>query len=378
MAPKQRSASPGATPKSTADEVRHRGAPTQSKDAKDAGAGPPKEAKGSGDASKLPTAGRHMFRQESVYALQPDVRWLQPSLAFPLYAATLVSTMALCLLWTPSFRMLRLQYTLVGMGLLLYRVHYYARKEWMLYFIDLCFVNSILLIWSLWFCESGGCSQDWLLAVYIIAQGPVAGATFPLQTPLTLHHPEAFESFFLHASPMWISYAVRWRWAESLGPIPSVWSLLSAGLLRLYLPWSTIYLVFLLLQPFLPDRIAGLETLMDGFIFPASTTKTRLAGKRQEYRSYAFNVVKATLLHFVLSTSGTLAAALAYQYHEVQIAWILCVLAGCISSGARFYYQSAHPESVPPGVLRGFRNMGLAWAIVLPTFLHSAGYISFR
>ena len=32
--------------------------------------------------------------------------------------------------------------------------------------------------------------QEWLLAIYLVAQGPVAGAIFPLQTPLTLHHPE--------------------------------------------------------------------------------------------------------------------------------------------------------------------------------------------
>ena len=32
---------------------------------------------------------------------------------------------------------------------------------------------------------------------------------------------EAFESFFLHASPMWISYAVRWRWG-GLGDLPTV------------------------------------------------------------------------------------------------------------------------------------------------------------
>ena len=32
---------------------------------------------------------------------------------------------------------------------------------------------------------------------------------------------QAFESFFLHASPMWISYAVRWRWG-GLGPMPTV------------------------------------------------------------------------------------------------------------------------------------------------------------
>ncbi|CAJ1430282.1 unnamed protein product, partial [Effrenium voratum] len=275
----------------------------------------------------------------SIYALEPNKKWVQPSLAFVKYGVTMCLTAGLCFLWQPSFKTLRLVYTLIGAGLLLYRIYYYAYKEWMLYFIDLCFVNSILLIWSLWYCTEGQCSKEWLLAVYMMAQGPVAGATFPLQTPLTLHHPEAFESFFLHASPMWLSYAVRWRWTDALlQPTPSVGELVSAGLYKLYLPWSISYLSFLLLQPFLPDRLAGLETLMDGFIFPAATKTLRLQGKRKNYLSFAPTVMAATLAHALLSASGLLAAALAFQHHSVQVAWIACVVLGCLVSGFRFYH----------------------------------------
>ncbi|CAK9039737.1 Glycerophosphocholine acyltransferase 1 [Durusdinium trenchii] len=354
MAPKQRDASPAArVPPVPGKASQCTASPKE----------PPPPAKAAPPTFK---------RQTSIYALTPDRRWLRPSWAFPLYAAALGLTLLLCFVWQPSYELLRLQYTFVGVGLLLYRVYYYAHKERILYFIDLCFVSSIFLIWSLWFCTDGRCSQEWLWAVYLVAQGPVAGATFPLQTPLTLHHPEAFESFFLHASPMWISYAVRWRWA-GFETIPSVGQLVAAAFWKIFFPWFIAYLIFLLVQPFLPDKIAGYETLVDGLILPSLTTEQRLNAKRQKYSSYAKGVLMATSLHAVLSSSGFLAAALAFQYHEVQIVWILCVFMGCLISGARFYYQSAHPQYVAPGQLQGFINMSIAWAFVLPTYCPSAG-----
>lgn len=310
-----------------------------------------------------------LVRQESVYALTPDKRWLHPTWAFPFLAIAWCSHFATCFLLNPTFAQLRLFYTVVSVVLLLYRVRYYAHKEWLLFFIDLCYVGSVALLWSLWFCDNGACSKEWLFAVYIVVQGPVAGATFPLQTPLTLHHPEAFESFFLHAGPMWISYAVRWRWVH-FDYIPHVGELVWSGFRLIYLPWVVAYLAFLLAQPFLPDVIAGAETLPDGFIFPSATRDQRLQGKSGDnYPSYAFKACAAVTLHAVLSCSGFLAAALAYQNHTVQLVWIFCVLTGAIFAGARFYYKSLHPEYVPPGVLYGFVRMGLAWAVVGPTYI---------
>ena len=38
-------------------------------------------------------------------------------------------------------------------------------------------------------------------------------------------------------------------------------------------------------------------------------------------------------------------------------------------------FQHLKQDYVPPGIYRGFRNMALAWAMVLPTYLHCAGYV---
>eukprot|EP00931_Biecheleriopsis_adriatica_P092156 TRINITY_DN65985_c0_g1_i1.p1 TRINITY_DN65985_c0_g1~~TRINITY_DN65985_c0_g1_i1.p1 ORF type:complete len:387 (+),score=40.02 TRINITY_DN65985_c0_g1_i1:37-1161(+) len=371
MSPKNRAASPGVT----SEGVKQR----KAADAK-AAEQEPSGATAQADFAKEEHPKEHrasqpkLTRRASVYALTPDYRWIRPSIAFPLYAGTLLSTMTLCFVLEPTYFQLRLFYSIVAVALLLYRVWYYARKEWVLYFIDLCFVNSILLIGSLWYCTDGRCSKDWLLALFIVAQGPVGGATFPLQTPLTLHHPEAFESFFLHASPMWVAYCVRWRWPEVLGStVPSVGHLVSVGFFKVYLPWALCYLVFLMVQPLLPDKLAGYETLMDGFIFPASTSEQRLVGKRQGFRSYAPKVILMVVFHAVMSGQGFAAAALSYQHHAVQVVWICCVLGGCLISGARFYYQSANPDYVAPGLSKGFANIALAWCLVLPTYLHCEG-----
>lgn len=314
-------------------------------------------------------------RAKSVHALTPDRRWLRPSWAFPLFGAAWVLTMTLCCLGEPTAEFLRLWYTLVAVGLMLYRVFYYARKEWILYFIDLCFVNSILLVWSLWRCpvditnpmENMRCSPTWWWSVFIVATGPVAGAVFPLQTPLTLHHPEGFESFFLHASPMWICYAIRWRWDVGEA-VPGSGPLLWAGLTRIYLPWLTAYMVFLVSQPFMPDLIAGYETLMDLFLFPSATAEERLIGKRKGFKTYVPNVLKCVTLHAVLSVSGFAAAALCFQSHTVHVVWIGCVMIGCLDAGFRFYKECAGTGYKQPGLHFGFLRMVIAWALILPTY----------
>ncbi|CAE8734296.1 unnamed protein product [Polarella glacialis] len=136
-----------------------------------------------------------------------------------------------------------------------------------------------------------------------------------------------------------------------------------------------MYLAFLLVQPFLPDSIAQKETLMDGFIFPGAAPAARLAGKRQGFRTFVPKVIACVGFHALLSLSSFAASALAYKYHAVQVAWILCVLVGCMIAGARFYYQSAHPDYVPPGQLWGLARIAVAWAVLLPTYLVTEGYL---
>jgi len=309
--------------------------------------------------------------KKSIYALVPDKVWLYANhrWSFMFFGAIALAFLALCCLLTPSFKTLRLLYTLVSCALLVYRFKLYYQKQWLAFFIEFCYVVNFFLIGGLWICPSGGCSQEWELGVYIAATGAVAGATFPLQMGLALHHPEAFETFFLHNTPMWMCYAIRWR---EMVPLPAHTSLLQLvwfGFSRVYLVWIMLYLPFALVQPFLPDVIAGAETLSDGFLFADCTKEERLKKKRGDWKGFAKNLCMALGAHCGLSLSGLIAAAMAFQYHKVQVVWICAVLAGCVDVARKFYKRSADPTIPDPGLVMGMKRMGGAWALLIPTYL---------
>jgi len=269
-------------------------------------------------------------------------------------------------------------YTIVSASGLAYRLKYFARRKWLLYFIDFCFVVSILLLCTLWSCHQWTmdhiCSDDWLVAMYAAGTGPVAGATFLLQTPLTFHHAEAFMSYFIHATPMWIGYCKRWEW-KVLPPM-AISTVMWLGFSRVYLPWALCYVTILLLQPWMPNKFAALETIMDGFVFSeGSTCKERLRRKREGFATFTAKVVAVVLGHALLSAMGFAAAALAFQDWMTQMVWITCVQMNCIASGYYFYSRSVDPSHPSPGFLQGFVRMLCAWCIVLPTYLHSTGMI---
>jgi len=74
---------------------------------------------------------------------------------------------------------------------------------------------------------------------------------------------QAFETFFLHVVPVWISYIARWRLLPPVTPaLLPVLATVRLGLTKLYLPWAAGYLLLLLGKPYTPG-IHGLDTLMD-------------------------------------------------------------------------------------------------------------------
>ena len=213
---------------------------------------------GTDDGKKKKT---RLQKQNSVYALSPNAKWAQPTWAFAFFSLTLVVTFVFMIYppsYVESFGHLRLFYTGISVALLLYRFWYYSHKQWFLYFIDLCYVSTYANLVSLWGCGLDGafgrfqdgsglqmsCSRQWLRALFTVAQGAVAGACFPLQTPLALHHPEAFESFFLHVSPMWLCYVMRWHFlAEFVTVTPGfsgAWHLAVNGFTGFY---ATFFLI---------------------------------------------------------------------------------------------------------------------------------------
>jgi len=319
------------------------------------------------DASKEAGALEH---KPSIYALSPDKIWQvgQHKFAFIFFGSIAFAFLALCCFMSPTFQMLRNSYTLVAVSLLAYRFKLYWHKGWLAFFIELCYVVSFFLIGSLWICPGYGCSVEWELGVYIVAQGAVAGSTFPLQMGLSLHHPEAFETFFLHNSPMWVCYAIRWRnLLPNLGH-HSLGNLVWLGFSRVYLVWVVFYWPCLMAQPFMPDFLASAETLPDGFIYPGATPEERMKKKRGDYLNWVKMATAGTLAHGCLSCTGFLAAAMTFQYHKVQMIWIFAVLAGCVDSALTFYKRSSDSSIPDPGIVTGLKKMGYAWVLLIPTY----------
>lgn len=129
-----------------------------------------------------------------------------------------------------------------------------------------------------------------------------------------------------------------------------------------------------MLQPFMPDFIAGAEVLPDGFVFPGATRDERLKGKRNEYLSWVKKASAGLVAHMLLSVSGFLAAAMTYQYHCVQVVWIFSVLAGCADTAYVFYRRSADPTIPAQGIQKGLARMGAAWAAIGPLYLACRWY----
>ena len=100
-------------------------------------------------------------------------------------------------------------------------------------------VSALRLLWSLWEDDRSPAAAEGQLALTLASFGPVAGTIFPLQLPLTVHHPDAFMSWFLHVSQGLVCASKGWGFAAAPGR--SVGSLVGLGLRAAYGPWLLAY-----------------------------------------------------------------------------------------------------------------------------------------
>jgi len=201
----------------------------------------------------------------------------------------------------------------------------------------------------------------------------VGGATFLLRTPMLIHHPEAFESFFLHVVPMWASFSLRWNWGETLfsssssSRLPSTLQIVYLGFTKVYLPWVLFYGTFLSLQPYLP-YVNDMETLFDWYAYGGKPDV-----RDDPWHLWLIKVWAYCSIHGIMATQGLLAAALSFRSQRVHMVWIICVIIGCMSTGISFYKASlvdnmeVNPENK---LLTGFRDCGIAWICVLCAYLY--------
>lgn len=316
------------------------------------------------------TIAKETTARRSVYALTPDKRWTTAT--EPLLAAFLIVVLFLgAISFIPSlatFGDIRGAFTLLSVQLLMYRLIYYADHQWLLYFLDFCYWVHYWCLWALWGEGLGtaGHPNNFAIAMFASSVGPVGGAAFMLQTPLTLHHPEAFETFNLHVVPMWIAYCVRWRWgAVVLTETVPVSRVIWLGFSKIYVPWALLYLAFLTVKPYTP--LAKYSTLFDWYVY-GNTAKPAVS---PPFFSWAWKPAAYIFIHMLLSLEGYAAAALSFQYQLVNQVWLFMVFLGTCKCGYLFYYKSAHPEYHEGNkIVAGLRDSCIAWAVVLPTYLY--------
>jgi len=204
-----------------------------------------------------------------------------------------------------------------------------------------------------------------------------------LNTSLTLHHPDAFSSFWLHVVPMWFTHGLRWRFFPLLlkykysglldtkrtikdwGIIGVIWQ----GLKYFYLPWAFFNFCFLCVQPFcfLKDQETLFEWSLYGGI-PDVRTDT--------FPERAKKVAIYSLLHMLLAIQGMVAASMSFKYQRVHFVWILAVVTQVITAAFGFYTQAATGDvgEGEGGASKAFTD-GLwrclyAWLFIVPTYCY--------
>ena len=221
----------------------------------------------------------------------------------------------------------------------------------------------------MWFADL---PSEWAIAALASAVGPVGGAVFMLQSPLLLHHPEAFMAFFLHVVPCWVAYVVRWRVMPPLAPelLPlTVWM----PFRKVYLPWAAVHLTILLVKPYSP--LSKYEMLFDWYTGSvAGVDGTGGRGKAAKkhappFASYAWKPVAYIAAHALFSVEGYCAAALSLRYEAVMLVWVSLIFISNINSAFNFYRASVD-ESYSPGnkLISGLRDSAVSWVIILPLY----------
>jgi len=322
----------------------------------------------------------HAVRKEaSVWG--PDIRWTEPTKYTALFFAMTIG-MAVAVLHG-NFEVLRVVFTVMALSLLAYRFFFYSKQSLLLYMFDLCYWVHISVVYALWFGSSGDReSALWYsFAIFTSTVGPVGGASFMLQTPFLLHHPEAFESFFLHVMPMWVSYAVRWRLkahlVDSWQPFTSI---LWVGAIHVYLPWAIFMVTLLIVKPWLPV-VSQYQTLFDWYTGSVSTeSKPSVAHEKApkpQFLSYAWKPVAYILMHGLFSLEGYAAAAMCFQYEAVNILWLMLVFVGNVKCAYVFYRSCADPSYGQHNKLAGgLLDSAVSWSLMLPLYYACwAGYV---
>ena len=213
----------------------------------------------------------------------PNATWLLTTQTLSTFFIFITLTLLIfwvCFISTPSFKALRLLWTTISTALLIKKVADLYEAERLLYFIDFCYYANVVFGYYLWQVPLHQTSKKFdpnfpetATALFLALNGPVAGGCFMLSTSLVFHNADAWSSFWLHVTPAYLSYALRWRWFPKMlervfdmdPHAEDIWKkrrLVWLGIKRIYVPWVVSHCLFLIALPYIPV-LRDYETLFD-------------------------------------------------------------------------------------------------------------------
>jgi hypothetical protein len=269
-------------------------------------------------------------------------------------------------------------FSVVGVAGIAFRFWYYMQRRLLLYFLDLCYYVWWCSLYTLWLSPSE--PSWWHVAVYLSTTGPVGGANLMLQQALLVHHPEAFESHFLHNAGMWLGYAMRWRLmadAASSATSMSVGTLVGVGLKKVYAPWAAGYLLFLLAKPYLP-AISTYETLFDWYVGAAAGASTG-GSSAEPFRQYWWTSRRRTFSRTRCSRPRATPRrrCASNTSRSISRGWRASSSPTSSAAGHSTHYRaSADPSyETPNKLVAGLKDSAYAcMAVMLPVYWASAYY----
>jgi len=161
--------------------------------------------------------------------------------------------------------------------------------------------------------------------------------------------------FFLHVSPMWLTFPLRWRIGQdrNLQEI-TFCSLFRPGMLRIYLPWCGFYAMFLAVQPWTP--VSNMITLYDWNVWGGEPLHRDWPFWQWTLAAWGY-----CLAHCGMSAYGMIWAALSFRYHPVHVAYSLCIVASIVIRTV-LYYLEMYPSGMQQ-LLMGALELSVASAV---------------
>ena len=286
----------------------------------------------------------------------PNATWLLTTQTLSTYFIFI--TLTLLIFWvsfisTPSFKALRLLWTTISIALLIKKIADLYEAERLLYFVDFCYYANFVFGYYLWNVPFHPQSKKFdegfpevAQALFITLNGPVAGGCFMLSTSLVFHNADAWSSFWLHVTPAFLTYALRWRWFPKM--LHFVYDrdegeennfkkhrLIWDSVKKIYIPWVVAHCLFLLALPYIPV-LREYETLFDWV-----TSGAKPEVRDEPFPTWARKVIVYCLSHLALALSGMTAAAFAFRYQLVHFVWLAAISTSCMFSGFLFYERSS-------------------------------------